>query len=281
MFRYKLDTSPKKYLCPSCGNKRFVRMIDIETGGLCEERFGRCDREQSCGYFLSPSQVRPLKSQIPGLAHIKPMSATKTPFDTVPESIFQQSVALLPRTTLFQWLSAQFGSQIAKDACTAYGVGGNPFNPSQTAFWQIDPQGKKRTAELIHYNANGKRDRRKHPSWIHAVLKRERILETFSLRQCAYGVHLLAKNGQKKVCVVEGAKTAIVLSVQFPDYLWVGTPGLHGLNSDLMQLLNTQITLLIPDAGFENAWRKKAERQFRTMNTSDLTQEGNDLADLF
>ena len=280
MFRYQLDRSSRKYVCPRCDQKRFVRMVDAETGDLCEERFGRCDREQSCGYFLHPNQDRPLQFGTPEPAHTKATQRTDTHFDIVQESIFQQSIAHLSRTTLFLWLSTKFGTQTATNVCTAYGVGANPFNPAQTAFWQIDAQCNKRTAELIVYCSNGKRDRRIDPNWIHAELKKRSLIKSFNLRQCAYGVHLLAKDAHKKVCVVEGAKTAIVLSAHFPEYLWLGTPGAHGLNQDLMQLLDRERTLLVPDAGFENVWHKKVGGRFQIMNTNDLISNGADLADL-
>lgn len=51
-YRYRLDPSPRKFLCPRCQKKRFVRYVDIETGGYVEDpNLGRCDSESSCSYF--------------------------------------------------------------------------------------------------------------------------------------------------------------------------------------------------------------------------------------
>lgn len=55
-FKYTLDTSSQKFVCPECNKKRFVRYVNNETKEYAPEEFGRCDREQSCGYFNIPSK---------------------------------------------------------------------------------------------------------------------------------------------------------------------------------------------------------------------------------
>jgi hypothetical protein len=55
-FRFKLDPSPRKHICPACNRKRFVRYIDIPTGEYHPDTTkGRCDAESSCGYMSAPS----------------------------------------------------------------------------------------------------------------------------------------------------------------------------------------------------------------------------------
>jgi hypothetical protein len=57
-FKYKFDKSSRKYLCPGCGKKKLVRYVDSVTGELQPEQFGRCDREDSCGYYMYPKSDR-------------------------------------------------------------------------------------------------------------------------------------------------------------------------------------------------------------------------------
>jgi len=49
-----LDKSSRKFICPSCGKKRFVKFVDIQTGEYLEGVHGKCDRSDSCGYTSYP-----------------------------------------------------------------------------------------------------------------------------------------------------------------------------------------------------------------------------------
>jgi len=52
-YRYILDKSSKKHLCPDCGKKRLVRFIDTETKEYLPEKYGRCDKGDG-HYFFTP-----------------------------------------------------------------------------------------------------------------------------------------------------------------------------------------------------------------------------------
>ena len=52
--KYYFDKSSKKFNCPKCNKKRFVRFVSAETNEYLVEGFGKCDRESSCGYFKKP-----------------------------------------------------------------------------------------------------------------------------------------------------------------------------------------------------------------------------------
>jgi len=73
-FRYILDRSPKKYRCPACGRKTFVRFVDQKTGELMPGDCGRCDREQNCGYFAKPNGKNDESWQAPPAPPPNPIS---------------------------------------------------------------------------------------------------------------------------------------------------------------------------------------------------------------
>ena len=41
-------------VCPKCGEKRYTRFVDNQTGQHLPYEFGRCERINSCGYMKSP-----------------------------------------------------------------------------------------------------------------------------------------------------------------------------------------------------------------------------------
>jgi len=53
-FKYSLDKSSKKNICPNCTKKTFVFYVDAESGKYLTTDFGRCDREQNCNYHKAP-----------------------------------------------------------------------------------------------------------------------------------------------------------------------------------------------------------------------------------
>lgn len=53
-FRYTLDISSKKFVCPNCNKRRFVRYRDGKTGNYLTDDYGRCDRQTNCSYHKAP-----------------------------------------------------------------------------------------------------------------------------------------------------------------------------------------------------------------------------------
>ena len=54
-YKYQLDKSSKKFNCPKCSEKCFVKYIETETNHYADSQYGRCDREIKCGYFEYPN----------------------------------------------------------------------------------------------------------------------------------------------------------------------------------------------------------------------------------
>ena len=53
-YKYILEPTSKKHVCPSCNKKRFVRYININAKEYLPEMYGRCDREANCSYHINP-----------------------------------------------------------------------------------------------------------------------------------------------------------------------------------------------------------------------------------
>ena len=59
-YRYQLERyrgRGTRYSCPQCGRKYcFTRYIDTETNQYINERVGKCNRLDKCGYHYTPHQ---------------------------------------------------------------------------------------------------------------------------------------------------------------------------------------------------------------------------------
>ena len=59
-YRYQLEKyrgRGTRYSCPQCGRKYcFTRYIDTETNQYINERVGKCNRLDKCGYHYTPKQ---------------------------------------------------------------------------------------------------------------------------------------------------------------------------------------------------------------------------------
>ena len=59
-YRYQLEKyrgRSTRYSCPQCGRKYcFTRYIDTETNQYINERVGKCNRLDKCGYHYTPKQ---------------------------------------------------------------------------------------------------------------------------------------------------------------------------------------------------------------------------------
>ncbi len=57
-------------------------------------------------------------------------------------------------------------------------------------FWQIDDQQRVRTGKIMYYQPDCHRDKERHPTWVHALMK-DTLPPNFDLHPCLFGLHLL------------------------------------------------------------------------------------------
>ena len=129
-FKFSLDTSSKKFTCPSCEKKRFVRYIDNETKKYLSEEFGRCDRESSCSYHLPPSSNKTLIN-CNSIEPIKPISTIDSRYVSASELKYEDN-------HLFQYLNKHFEKKEILECFKKYRVGTSKYWEGATVFWQID-----------------------------------------------------------------------------------------------------------------------------------------------
>ncbi|HMJ46811.1 MAG TPA: DUF6371 domain-containing protein [Ferruginibacter sp.] len=252
-----------RYTCPQCGHKhKFTRYIDVATGKHINDKVGRCDREDDCGYHYKPKQFftdHPVReSQSHNWKLPEPKQLISSPVEYLPHTILEKSVLNHEQCNLYQFLFKLFREKVAKQLCERYFIGTN--KNGDTAFWQVDFKAKIRQVKIIRYNpSTGKRTKEKPPYF---AGKRLIGKDDANLQMCFFGEHLLsqAENTNKPVAIVESEKTAVIASVYYPAFVWLSTGGKHGCNwtqKSVCHVLEGRKVILFPDLGAYHCWSEK------------------------
>ena len=309
-YKHTLDPTPKKFTCPSCNKKRFVRYINTETGEYLPHEFGRCDRETSCAYHNKPSargDVLPSgrcpkggggkNAASPRRRVKKTKEESQVQGSRIPFPLFRATLPNQKQNNFVQFLKTIFSLETVKHLIINYFIGASKHWPGATIFWQIDKHTKVHTGQVILYDkTTGKRIKKPYPhiTWVHTILLKQGKLPSFNLQQCLFGEHqLIDSPTNKPIAIVESAKSAIIMTGFYPDYLWMATNGSANLNPTIMQPLFNRNIILYPDLGQYYKWNTKAtelHKQGFKITTSNLLEKkastedhksGLDIADYF
>lgn len=297
-FTLQRGSSFKKITCPNCGQRKcFTKYIDTEGSFVFPDNVGMCDHVNRCGYHYSPKAYftdHPMgKEQL--MEHDRdthPVLPVATqcppPPSFIDHQIMMKSLCAYDRNPLFTFLSRVMGKAAAEQLFLRYNVGTANAWGGSTVYWQVDAEGHIRTGKVMLYDpATGHRV--KEPvakvGWAHSLMK----LESFNLRQCLFGEHLVRTRPLDKIMIVESEKTALIAAYFVPQYLWLATGGLYNLRPS--EALRNRDVLLLPDLQAEERWREKLPALAavcRTVAISDLLrniateeqrQAGLDIAD--
>jgi len=215
MHKFSLDKSSKKFHCPNCDKKRFVRFKNNETGNYLNEQFGRCDREQKCGYFVKPSKSSIFSDDNFGVIQTIPTTTFATQPTYHDKTLLAKYSSKFQVSNLVIYLLKHFDNKTVWKVIKNYRVGTSNHWQGSTVFWQIDNNKKIRCGKIMQYDCNtGKRVKKpfNHITWMHKSLK----LDGFVLQQCLFGLHNLGCITKRDtICIVESEKTAIIMSIVF------------------------------------------------------------------
>jgi hypothetical protein len=277
-YRFKLlpGTSRNLQVCPRCGQKRLSPFIDILTNKVFEG-YGRCNREESCGYFRTPERPDDDLQPIP--------AAVKR--ERVQEVYFDISYLLDHdgRGLFLDWTERRFGREAVEYFLTWFWPGVYRSNGREyTIHWHIDTEGKIHTGKMMEYklthNEHGlevlKRTKTEGSiNWVHRKLApfySDGNLINFGegagdepWTQTLYGLQQLARRPNDIVCIVEGYKAALVASIYFPRHIWLAADSVSSLTAyskeslPLMQPLKGRKVYLLPDFDALGKWDEAAK----------------------
>ena len=99
----------QKHYCQRCQKKKFVRYIDIESREYLPEKYGRCDRQDSCAYELSPYKDGYNKSEQKSYARKPKIRVIEsTPLSTIDYGIFKLSLSNYEQNYFVKYLQRIF-----------------------------------------------------------------------------------------------------------------------------------------------------------------------------
>lgn len=355
VFKYTLDKSSKKYVCPNCNKKTFVNYVNTETGNYLTDDFGRCDREQNCSYHKAPPKSKKtylipflaLKdisnkasklTDVNGLISIVPKSQilernAKTCFisewylktSTInylsneikyfntdnhiiinEAKTIKQPEPIKPSFHSFELLNKMYFENPVNDNLTTflktiftedevinatlnyYLTGTNYYWNNANVFWQIDDKKQIRGAKIMLYDSTtGSRIKKpyNHINWLHKAIKEH----DFNLSQCLFGLHLINEDYQKDIGIVESEKTAIIMSLFLPDFIWLSTGSKSNFRPETLKPLKNRNCFAFPDKGEFNKWNDTASAlnaQGYKIGVSSIIEQtefnnGFDLADYY
>lgn len=281
-YRYELEKGSKKHPCPRCGKKTFVRYVDNETGEYLPLEFGRCDRENNCGYLATP------KGEFTNTYEVKYTPPPPTSYH--PLELVKQSGRNFRQNNFIQFLKTLFSEVEVRDAILKYIIGTSKLWNGATVFWQIDNEQKVRHGKIMLYDADtGKRAKdangKAYINSVRSTLK----LKDFNLNQCLFGLHLINETETRTVAIVEGEKTAVIMSLFKPEYVWLATGSKQGFKYEMLKPLKGFKVIAFPDKSEYSDWQDRAMelKDFgfdisvcKYLEDTDYAQ-GADLADVY
>ena len=166
----------------------------------------------------------------------------------------------LRRCPLFVWMAGIFGKEQVRDVWAKYHV--TTDGEGLAVFWYTNSDGKICYDKRIKYKYDGHRDKTFGGT-------RKYLTKDGYMERPMFGAHLVYSGNEdsdKEVCVVESEKSALILSLTFPDKTFLATGGKNNLRDvDDCMLLYPDIDAIelwssIPHARIVEWWKDEDVR---------------------
>lgn len=305
----KYRGTKSRHTCPACNSKGVFARYTDERGEYLSFDVGRCNRESKCGYHKKPKEYFAENPQSESANFKKGKKRSNSNYGFVNEKQHTQicvstvnnkpdfiapehlkaTLGNYDRNAFVQFLFDLFPdcSEEINSVLKMYFVG---TYEDYTCFPQLDRLNRVCKAKLIRFNrATGKRLKGEYDT--SSLKTKLKLKEDFQYKQIFFGEHLLTKYPNKPVAIVEAEKTAIIASLCFPEFVWLGCNSKSWLKPERLQRLDARQIILYPDADGFNEWQGiaiNAQRQGSTVKVSNLIENhatdeqrtnGYDLAD--
>lgn len=128
-----------------------------------------------------------------------------------------------------------------------------------TVFWQIDQQERVHHGKLMLYNVEtGKRVVGKDGNGIISSVRSRLNIDKTGFNQCLFGLHLVDES-TRVIALIESEKSAIIMSLFKPEYIWLSTGGKGGFKFEFLKPIKEYKIVAFPDKGVYDKWFEKAD----------------------
>jgi hypothetical protein len=311
-YQYQLDKSSKKYLCPECQKRRFVRYVDTHTGKVLPYPYGRCDREAKCSFYCNPytdGYAKMIQQQTEGYntTDWKPKPYQRVPKKVVPTYFIPPSILEQTQNHDYYTLNTfirnlvlnvpyPFDIDELEQVVSLYKLGtiGKGYRKGAVTFPFIDKLHQIRTIQVKQFDND---NHTTGTDFLHSILQKyyttsgqtiptwlANYLTNDKKVSCLFGEHLLNDYPLNPVALVEAPKTAVYGTYYFgmpsntKKLLWLATYNLSSLNLERCQVLQGRDIILFPDLSengstFEKWQTKAAAIQKQLPNTRILVSD--------
>lgn len=242
-----------KVVCPWCGKKSFVRLIENETGKILDG-FGRCDHDTCPSRSTDKSGIVYPGKDI-DTSNFKTVEKDETPKVFYDWNIVRQYTEHRQENTLCRFLLTQVKDKDRFDKILQDYYIGSINN--DIIFWQIDQRGNVHRGKIMKYNSDGHRQKTSYA--ISTMRQKQKRPKNIEPEMCYFGQHLIQKD--RPIGIVESEKTAIIASYFLPQLTWIATLSLNNFNANRIKFLNgfKYPVYVFPDYDGYEKWTEKVE----------------------
>lgn len=300
IYTTQLEKNSRKYICPSCGKRTFVRYVDADKNHI-DENCGRCDRSDNCGChnppreFIDNTEIREYKPILP--APPRPIDYLDTKF--IESGSYVLNGRLYEYNTsrnnnfnyylldIFDWWTVKYLQDIFLISSFSDGAITYPY---------IDENGRLKSLKRQQYDKEtGKRSKTENSYLLHKALSRN---NEFNYKGSLFGMHQIRSkySKDKAICIVEGEKSAVIASGQYPKYIWMATGARDWFNKHSLEPIRDRNIILFPDTSKDGKtyekWQQIADK-YKTKGysisvsnmlekgcTQEQKEQGYDIGDL-
>jgi hypothetical protein len=239
MYRYTL-TNKRRSDCPFCFKKgKYSAYIDTKTGELAPIEYGMCS---SCTQTKRPPDNYIGGESVHDDNNIFGYYEADTVHMNLINSFYKPEFYV--RNNFIEGLKKRFGKEPVKRVVDLFKLG--RFADSGIIFPYLYTDTHASTAKIMFYDDDLhriKEGKKSYPRYLHNLdyqtdgywrydFKDYDIDEDgneyiipFKLKLCLFGHHQVINDRQKTICLVESEKTAIIMSIVLPEYIWVASGG--------------------------------------------------------